>query len=58
MTLKDKLKEPFFELTHDPNSPEGLRHRANILIEKGVYKNHPMVTALRRMADIKEKERQ
>lgn len=57
MTLKDKLKELFFELTHNPNSPEGLRHRADILIEKGFKKSNPMVTALQKMADMEEEKR-
>ena len=56
MTLKDWLKEWWFEVTHSPNSPEGLRHRANRLVEKGVSETNPMVTYLRKLAEMKENE--
>lgn len=56
MTIKERLKELFFEFTHDPNSPEGLLHRADILVKKGVSNDNPMVTALRKMAEELEKQ--
>lgn len=54
MKIIEWLKELWFQLTHSPNSPEGLRHRANKLIEKGFAENNPMVEYLRKRANIIE----
>lgn len=52
--MKGIIRELIFQLTHSPNSAEGLRHRANALIKAGYSKNNPMVTALIKQAEIKE----
>ncbi len=55
MTLKESLKKIWFYLTTDPNSPKGLRHRADILVKKGFAQDNLMVVALRKRADLQEK---
>lgn len=42
-------------LVVDPNSPEGLRMRAE-KIEEELGKDNPYATALRKMANLQEKE--
>ena len=54
MKLVKWLKELAFQLSHSPNSPEGLRHRANRLVKEGCNENHPYVQALRKQAKLKE----
>jgi hypothetical protein len=50
------LDERIFEFTTDPNSVDGLRHRANKLIDQGYNFNNPMVQALLKEAWIKQHE--
>ena len=55
MGLVDWLKEWYFQVTHSPNSPEGLRHRADHLVKKeGLSYQHPYVSALLKQADLME----
>lgn len=62
MSIREKLREIVFQMTHDPNSPAGLRFRALRLErdaarcrdpdhEKGC---HIMASALRKQADYLE----
>jgi len=57
MKIVEWLKEQFFQITHDPNSPKGLRHRAERLIQEGYSQNNPYVQALLKQAKLKEKEK-
>jgi len=50
-------KRIFKQFVTDPNSPEGMRIRAKVLMEKGYPESNPMVQALLKQAEIKEKEK-
>lgn len=52
--IKAWLKEYWFQATHDPNSPEGLKHRAERLVKKGVSRDNPAVSSLVKQALLKE----
>jgi len=55
--VKKWLKRRWFEMTHTPNSPEGLRHRARVLMEDyGYSKKHPSVSMLLKRADLVEEK--
>ena len=54
--VKAWFKEIWFEMTHDPNSPEGLKHRAIKLIKEGTPISHPHVSMLVKQALLKEKK--
>jgi len=56
MNLKKRIKEIIFQLTHDPNSAAGLRHRADKLVAEGTNSNSPYVTMLRKRAYLMESE--
>jgi len=52
--LRKWLKEWVFQLTHTPNSSEGLRHRAERLIEEGYPLDSPYISMLLKQALLKE----
>ena len=54
MKLKKTLKDWIFRFTHSPNSPAGLRHRAQKLIDEGVDPTNPYVTMLLKRAKFQE----
>lgn len=51
-----RLKTYLKMLVTDPNSPEGLRMRADKLLEKGFSPQNPQVSALVKQADLIEME--
>jgi len=57
MKIVEWLKEFVFQIMHDPNSPEGLRHRAERLMKEGYSRSNPYVQALLKQAELKEKEK-
>lgn len=54
MTIGERLKEFVFMMTHTPNSPKGLRHRAARLVKAGLAMQHPSVSLLVKQALFKE----
>jgi len=52
--IKSWFKELGFMLIHTPNSPKGLRHRAERLAKKGVRLEHPYLSVLVKQALLKE----
>ena len=54
-TLKEALKQLWFEFTHSPNSPEGLRYRANALIQSGISPDNWIIRKLLSQAEAKER---
>ena len=55
MNIRKWLKKRFQEFkVFDPNSAEGLRLRANRLVEKGIAEDSPSVTCLLKRADLLE----
>lgn len=56
MKLREWLREWYFQLTHRPHSPEGLRHRADRLVKSGVSEDNPYVRSLRKQAEQKEQQ--
>jgi len=54
LRIVERLKEIAFMLTHNPNSPEGLRYRANRLVNQGFSESNPHVKALRKQAELLE----
>ncbi len=54
MNLKAIIKEWWFMVRTNPDSPEGLRHRADKLVASGVDSQNPMITALVKIAELKE----
>ena len=57
MNIKKALKELWFQWSHTPNSAEGLRHRAQKLIDDGTDPNNPYVTALLKQAKLMEESK-
>ena len=55
MKIREWLKEYWFIISHSPNSPEGLRHRAE-RVEKEYGKDNFYAQTLRKMAKMKEEK--
>lgn len=57
MGVKARLKYIWFIISTEPNSPEGLRHRAQRLMDKGYKKSNPSVSYLLKRAKLEEERR-
>ena len=56
MKVREWLKEYWFQVHHSPNSPEGLRHRAE-KVEHEYGRNNAYVRALFKQAELLEAQK-